>query len=67
MNILSGLLTMAQDHIVQRGTNHRWINASETEPARFVAVALPIVPFDIVGRPIEESWTQEEKEYRSRP
>ncbi|KIX01727.1 uncharacterized protein Z518_09453 [Rhinocladiella mackenziei CBS 650.93] len=42
------------DHIVQRGTMHRWINASKTEPARFVAVALSCEPFDIAGKQLEE-------------
>jgi hypothetical protein len=28
---------------------HRWHNASKTEPARFVAVTLPAVPFQIPG------------------
>jgi len=42
------------DHIVQRGTNHRWRNASATRPARFVAVTLPCEPFDIAGKPLEE-------------
>jgi hypothetical protein len=26
---------------------HKWMNASKTEPARFVAVTLPCVPFEI--------------------
>jgi len=42
------------DHIVQRGTNHRWHNASKTEPARFVAVTLSCEPFDIAGKKLEE-------------
>ncbi|KIW04202.1 uncharacterized protein PV09_04510 [Verruconis gallopava] len=37
------------DHIVQRGTMHKWHNASDTEPARFVAVTLPAVPFPLPG------------------
>jgi len=37
------------DHIVQRGTMHRWHNASKIEPARFVAVTIPCVPFEIPG------------------
>ncbi|KAK3052191.1 hypothetical protein LTR09_006783 [Extremus antarcticus] len=42
------------DHIVQRGTNHRWSNPSKTEPARFVATTLPCIPFDIAGKQLEE-------------
>ncbi|RVX74161.1 hypothetical protein B0A52_01993 [Exophiala mesophila] len=42
------------DHIVQRGTNHRWHNASKTEPARFVATTVSCIPFDIAGKPLEE-------------
>lgn len=38
-----------QDHVIQRGTNHRWHNGSQTEPARFVAVTLPCEPFEIPG------------------
>ena len=45
-----------QDHIVQRGTMHRWSNASQTEPARFVAVTLSCEPFDIAGQQLEEQW-----------
>ncbi|KAJ9656188.1 hypothetical protein H2198_005150 [Neophaeococcomyces mojaviensis] len=52
------------DHIVQRGTNHRWINGSETEPARFVAVTLPCVPFDIAGKQLEEVHTPDESGYK---
>lgn len=39
-----------QDHVIQRGTMHKWINASMTEPARFVAVTLPCEPFEIPGK-----------------
>ncbi|KAK5704168.1 hypothetical protein LTR97_003181 [Elasticomyces elasticus] len=49
-----GLLTVLQDHIVQRGTMHRWSNPSATEPARFVACTLPCVPFDIAGQTLME-------------
>ena len=35
------------DHVVQRGTMHRWVNPSETEPTRFVAVIVPVEGFDI--------------------
>ncbi|TKA69730.1 hypothetical protein B0A55_05278 [Friedmanniomyces simplex] len=42
------------DHIVQRGTMHRWSNPSETEPARFVACTLPCIPFDIAGEELRE-------------
>ncbi|KAF2256662.1 hypothetical protein BU26DRAFT_414936 [Trematosphaeria pertusa] len=37
------------DHIIQRGTMHKWYNGSQTEPARFVAVTLPCEPFEIPG------------------
>jgi hypothetical protein len=37
------------DHVVQRGTMHKWSNPSETEPARMVAVILPCAPFEIPG------------------
>ncbi|KAK4955024.1 hypothetical protein LTR10_007216 [Elasticomyces elasticus] len=49
-----GLLTLLQDHIVQRGTMHRWSNPSATEPARFVACTLPCVPFRIAGETLTE-------------
>ncbi|KAK3699211.1 hypothetical protein LTR37_016572 [Vermiconidia calcicola] len=42
------------DHIVQRGTNHRWSNPSKTEPARFVACTIPCIPFDIAGEELKE-------------
>ncbi|KAK5699373.1 hypothetical protein LTR17_023303 [Elasticomyces elasticus] len=42
------------DHIVQRGTMHRWSNPSATEPARFVACTLPCVPFQIAGETLTE-------------
>lgn len=44
------------DHIVQRGTTHRWINVSKTEPARFVAVTLGAEPFDIPGKGMLKEW-----------
>ncbi|KAF1960084.1 hypothetical protein CC80DRAFT_489310 [Byssothecium circinans] len=37
------------DHVIQRGTMHRWQNGSQTEAARFVAVTLPCEPFEIPG------------------
>ncbi|KAK4495284.1 hypothetical protein PRZ48_013614 [Zasmidium cellare] len=42
------------DHIIQRGTMHRWSNPSKDKPARFVACTIPCVPFDIAGKPLEE-------------
>jgi len=42
------------DHIVQRGTMHKWYNASKTEAARFVAVTLPCEPFEIAGKILGE-------------
>jgi quercetin dioxygenase-like cupin family protein len=43
------------DHIVQRGTMHRWHNASKTEPARFVATTIACEPFNIAGKPLQET------------
>ncbi|KAI4714881.1 hypothetical protein J4E89_000564 [Alternaria sp. Ai002NY15] len=37
------------DHVIQRGTMHKWHNASETEPARFIAITLPAEPFQVPG------------------
>ncbi|KPI40978.1 uncharacterized protein AB675_10904 [Cyphellophora attinorum] len=37
------------DHIVQRGTMHKWKNASNTEPARAVCVIVPATSFEIPG------------------
>ncbi|KAK5115706.1 hypothetical protein LTR62_000795 [Meristemomyces frigidus] len=42
------------DHIVQRGTMHRWSNPSTTLPARFVACTLPCIPFDVAGEKLKE-------------
>lgn len=42
--ILTGL---KQDSVVQRGTMHRWINASPTTAARFVAVTIACEPFKV--------------------
>lgn len=49
---------------MQRGTNHRWINASTTEPARFVAVTLPCEPFEIAGKMLEEVHVQDEPNFQ---
>ncbi|CAN9285186.1 unnamed protein product [Alternaria alternata] len=35
------------DHIIQRGTMHKWHNPSETEPCRFIAFVQPAEPFQI--------------------
>ncbi|GAA5984611.1 hypothetical protein JCM10908_003423 [Rhodotorula pacifica] len=37
------------DVVVQRGTDHQWVNASETEWARMVYVLLPAKPVVIKG------------------
>ncbi|KAF2642410.1 hypothetical protein P280DRAFT_447772 [Massarina eburnea CBS 473.64] len=37
------------DHVIQRGTMHKWYNASQTEPARLIGVILPCEPFEIPG------------------
>ena len=34
---------------------HKWINASATEPARFMGMTLPCVPFEIPGTAIGSS------------
>ena len=36
------------------------MNASKIEPARFVAVTLPCVPFDIAGKMLEEVHLEDE-------
>jgi hypothetical protein len=33
---------------------HKWINASKTEPARFLGVTIPCNPFEIAGKMLEE-------------
>lgn len=33
---------------------HKWYNASETEPARFLGVTMPCEPFEIAGKMLEE-------------
>ncbi|BGP57096.1 hypothetical protein JCM8202_000538 [Rhodotorula sphaerocarpa] len=38
------------DVVVQRGTDHQWVNASETEWARMVYVLLPAKPIVIDGK-----------------
>jgi quercetin dioxygenase-like cupin family protein len=43
-----------QDHVIQRGTMHKWYNASKTEPARFLGVTMPCEPFEIAGKMLEE-------------
>jgi hypothetical protein len=43
-----------QDTIVQRGTNHRWINASQDKPARFIAVTIGLDRVVIGGEAIKE-------------
>lgn len=43
------------DHVVQRGTMHKWHNPS-SEPTRFIAVIVPAEPFEIgsTGKKAEE-------------
>ena len=41
---------------------HKWINASKTEPARFVAVTLACEPFEIPGKGMLEEWHEPPKE-----
>ncbi|KAF1940801.1 hypothetical protein EJ02DRAFT_405858 [Clathrospora elynae] len=37
------------DHVIQRGTMHKWHNGSETEAARLIGVTLPCEAFEIPG------------------
>lgn len=53
-----------QDHIVQRGTNHRWINASQTEWARAIAVTLPCVPFKVGEEMLREVHTRDPRGFK---
>jgi len=53
-NVFVEVLMSVQDHIIQRGTMHKWINPSKTNAARFVAVTLPCEPFEIAGKMLEE-------------
>ncbi|KAH8801358.1 hypothetical protein F5884DRAFT_862057 [Xylogone sp. PMI_703] len=48
------------DHIIQRGTFHRWINPSKTEPARFIATTLACEPFEIGGKMLQEEYLPDE-------
>lgn len=34
---------------------HKWYNPSQTEPARFVGLTLACEPFEIAGKPLEET------------
>ena len=56
--VVGEVLMQEQDHVIQRGTLHKWINNSATEPARFIAVTLPCAPFEIpgTGEKLEETW-----------
>ncbi|SMR62177.1 unnamed protein product [Zymoseptoria tritici ST99CH_1E4] len=49
------------DHVIQRGTMHRWTNASKDKPARFVACSLPCEPFDVGGKMLKEVHLPREK------
>ncbi|KAI1023888.1 hypothetical protein LB504_004966 [Fusarium proliferatum] len=48
------VLLKAGDHIIQRATMHRWINASKVHRARVLAVLLPCPPFKVNGQYIIE-------------
>ncbi|KAF4999941.1 hypothetical protein FDECE_11343 [Fusarium decemcellulare] len=48
------VLLKAGDHIIQRATMHRWINASKENRARVIAVLLPCPAFRLKGELIEE-------------
>ncbi|EWG48596.1 hypothetical protein FVEG_16291 [Fusarium verticillioides 7600] len=47
-------LLRAGDHIVQRTTMHRWINASKTHRARVITVLLTCDPFKVNGQYVTE-------------
>ncbi|WZH46677.1 uncharacterized protein QYS62_007767 [Fusarium acuminatum] len=48
------VLLKAGDHIIQRATMHRWINASKDHRARVIAVLLPTTPFKVNDKYVEE-------------
>ncbi|KAG4292522.1 hypothetical protein FPRO06_12010 [Fusarium proliferatum] len=48
------VLLKAGDHVIQRATMHRWINASKAHRARVIAVLLPCPPFKVNGQCIAE-------------
>ncbi|KAL6366193.1 hypothetical protein LRP88_00290 [Fusarium phalaenopsidis] len=48
------VLLRAGDHIIQRATMHRWINASNEHRARVIAVLLPCPPFKLKDQYVEE-------------
>ncbi|KAL2673560.1 hypothetical protein Neosp_012002 [[Neocosmospora] mangrovei] len=48
------VLLRAGDHIIQRATMHRWINASKEHRARVIAVLLPCPPFKLKDQYVEE-------------
>ncbi|KAI1034918.1 hypothetical protein LB505_012035 [Fusarium chuoi] len=48
------VLLKAGDHVIQRATMHRWINASKVHRARVIAVLLPCLPFKVNGQCITE-------------
>ncbi|KAK5124569.1 hypothetical protein LTR85_001786 [Meristemomyces frigidus] len=54
------------DHIVQRGTMHRWSNPSESQSARFVACTIPCVPFSIAGESLTEVHVPNKKLQKAR-
>ncbi|CAH0025358.1 unnamed protein product [Clonostachys rhizophaga] len=48
------VLLKSGDHIIQRATMHRWINASDTVRARVLAVVLPCSTFQVQGKSLQE-------------
>jgi hypothetical protein len=46
---------MSRDHVIQRATMHRWINASQVKPARLIAVILPCEPLEVAGELVKET------------
>ncbi|KAH7153764.1 hypothetical protein DER46DRAFT_663455 [Fusarium sp. MPI-SDFR-AT-0072] len=47
-------LLKAGDHIIQRATMHRWINASKENRALVIAILLPCAPFKVNGQFVAE-------------
>ncbi|VUC26980.1 unnamed protein product [Clonostachys rosea] len=48
------ILLKSGDHVIQRATMHRWINASDTARARISAVLLPCSTFQVQGKFLQE-------------
>ncbi|KAI8937130.1 hypothetical protein NX059_006344 [Plenodomus lindquistii] len=44
----------AGDHVIQRGTAHRWINMSKDKPARIMGIVMGSEPILIGGQPLPQ-------------